>query len=159
MKIISILSIASVLAVTLSCGGGGNSGSTNTVGSGGSGGGGATPPQITIVSPSVVMSDVYVGSVNLTGTGFTPTSQVLLDGSPVQTIAGTSTTTEGTLPGGLSLGVHQISVQNGSQFGGKVMIDVSTPDALQSDTISDGNGNLIPNPQAAFDSGQAFGPN
>jgi hypothetical protein len=48
---------------------------------------------------------------------------------------------------------------DGSQFAGKVMTDVFTPDALQSDTISDGNGHLIPNPQAAFDSGQAFGPN
>jgi hypothetical protein len=48
---------------------------------------------------------------------------------------------------------------DGSQFAGKVMPDVFTPDALQSDTISDGNGHLIPNPQAAFDSGQAFGPN
>ncbi len=48
---------------------------------------------------------------------------------------------------------------DGSQFAGKVMTDVFTPDALQSDTISDGNGHLIPNPQASFDSGQAFGPN
>ena len=48
---------------------------------------------------------------------------------------------------------------DGSQFAGKLVTDVSTPDALQSDTISDGNGHLIPNPQAAFDSGQAFGPN
>jgi hypothetical protein len=48
---------------------------------------------------------------------------------------------------------------DGSQFAGQVMTNVFTPDALQSDTISDGNGHLIPNPQAVFDSGQAFGPN
>lgn len=51
------------------------------------------------------------------------------------------------------------AAHDGSQFAGKVMTDVFTPDALQSDQISDGNGHLIPNPQAAFDSGQAFGPN
>jgi len=120
MKILNILSIASLLTVAAACGGGNSGGANAGDGTGGSGGGGAAPPQITIVSPSVVMSDVYVGSVDITGTGFTSTSQVLLDGSPVQTIPGTSTTTEGTLPGGLSLGVHQISVQNGSQVSNRL---------------------------------------
>jgi hypothetical protein len=51
------------------------------------------------------------------------------------------------------------ALYDGSQFAAKVMTDVFTPDALQSDMIPDGNGHLIPNPQAAFDSGQFFGPN
>jgi RHS repeat-associated protein len=50
--------------------------------------------------------------------------------------------------------------EDGSDFAANyVIIPVFTPDALQSDKISDGNGLEIPTPQAVFDSGQAFGPN
>jgi hypothetical protein len=50
--------------------------------------------------------------------------------------------------------------KDGSDFvANQVIIPVFTPDALQSDTIEDGNGILLPAPNAVFDSGQAFGPN
>jgi hypothetical protein len=51
------------------------------------------------------------------------------------------------------------ALYNGSKFAGQVMTDAFTQDKFQSDTIPDGNGHLILDPQAAFDQGQAFGPN
>jgi hypothetical protein len=48
---------------------------------------------------------------------------------------------------------------DGSQFAGQMMINVFTPDALQSDKTPTGSGNVVQNPQAFFDSGQFFGPN
>lgn len=54
---------------------------------------------------------------------------------------------------------YGLALYNGSKFAGQVMTDVFTPDALQSDTIPDGNGHLITSPNAVFDSGQFAGPN
>jgi hypothetical protein len=110
-----VLRVGTALVVisVVSCGGGtSNSGG----GSGGGGGGGANAPQIALISPSMVMSDVLVGAVDITGSGFTSQSQVLFDGSPViTTFLGDSHAIEGQVKIGLPLGVHQISVQNGSQ--------------------------------------------
>ncbi len=94
--------------------GGGNGGAD----SGGGGGGGENSLQITLVSPSVEMWDINVGLVNITGTGFTSQSEVLLDGVPTSaTQVVDSQHIEGILPGSsLPLGVHQISVQNGTQI-------------------------------------------
>jgi hypothetical protein len=54
---------------------------------------------------------------------------------------------------------YGFALYDGSKFAGQVMTGVFTPDELQSDTIPDGNGHLIPSPNAVFDSGQFFGPN
>jgi hypothetical protein len=63
----------------------------------------------------MVMSGINIGGVNITGTGFTPQSQVLFDGVPtVFSLVVDSQNIEGQI-NGPSLGVHQISVQNGSQ--------------------------------------------
>jgi len=93
------------------CGAGGsNSG-------GGGGGGGGNGPQITVISPSMVMSDIAIGGFTVIGSGFTQQSQVLIDGKPAtfSTLFEDSEHIEVNLPGPPSLGVHQITVQNGSQ--------------------------------------------
>jgi hypothetical protein len=90
------------------CGGGGSNA--------GGGGGGGNSPQITLVSPSMVMSDIPIGSVTVTGTGFTQESQVLFDGTPSSfNLLQGSNQIEANLSAPVPLGVHQISVQNGNQ--------------------------------------------
>jgi IPT/TIG domain len=57
------------------------------------------------------MSDIVIGSVTITGTGFTQESQVLFDGVPsgFNLLQGTDQI-EANLPAPVPLGVHQISV-------------------------------------------------
>jgi hypothetical protein len=91
------------------CGGGGSSS--------GGGGGGGKGPQITVISPCMVMSDIPIAEFTVIGSGFTQQSQVLIDGKPpaFSTLFEDSEHIQVNLPGPPSLGVHQISVQNGSQ--------------------------------------------
>jgi hypothetical protein len=62
------------------------------------------------------MSDVSVGAVVITGNHFDSQAQVLLDGSPVETtVVDDAQHVEGSVKIGLSLGVHQFSVQDDGQ--------------------------------------------
>jgi hypothetical protein len=106
-KLIGVMTLVAALLAT-ACGGGGSTS--------GGGGGGGNSLQISLVSPSNVMSDIPIGSVTVTGSGFTQTSQVLIDGTPSSfNLFQDSQHIEGDLPAPVPLGVHQISVQNGSQ--------------------------------------------
>lgn len=91
-----------------SSGGGGNTGGN---------GGGSNTFTLSLVAPSIVMEDSFA-LIKVYGTGFTPQSQVLVDGVAVQTIP------DNQEPGSLQafppdslfteVGVHEFSVQNGS---------------------------------------------
>jgi hypothetical protein len=81
-KVIGLISTGAVLLATTGCGGGSNSasGGGSNSGSGGNGGGSGNGPQITVISPSMVMSDIAIGAFTIIGSGFTQASQVLIDG-------------------------------------------------------------------------------
>ncbi len=105
-----------------SCGGGS--------GSSGSGGGGGSGLSISELSPSVVMVGLPQGGATVYGTGFTPQAQVLIDGQPAPL---TALQPDGTLTVELDLslsatpGVHQFSVQDGTQVSNSVPYAVYAP--------------------------------
>jgi hypothetical protein len=118
---IAVICLGATLLAT-GCGGGGSS-------SGGGGGGGSSL-QISLVSPSVEMSDIPTGAVTVTGSGFTQESQVLFDGTPSSfNLLQGSDQIEGDLPAPVPLGVHQISVQNGSQISNSLPFTYYYPSA------------------------------
>ncbi len=127
IKIRKALCIAVALVSASSCGGSGsNSGSGNE---GGGGGGGGNPLQITLISPSVVMSDIAVGAFTVIGNGFTQQSQVLIDGKPpaLPILVQDSEHIEVYLPGAPSVGVHQVTVQDGSQVSNSLPFTYYSP--------------------------------
>lgn len=85
--------------------------------SGSGGGGGGNGPQITLISPSMVMSDINIALFTVIGSGFTSQSQVLIDGNPTAfpVMVEDAQHIQVNLPGPPAVGVHQITVQNGSQ--------------------------------------------
>ncbi len=105
-----------------SCGGGS--------GSSGSGRGGGSGLSISELSPSVVMVGLPQGGATVYGTGFTPQAQVLIDGQPAPL---TALQPDGTLTVELDLslsatpGVHQFSVQDGTQVSNSVPYAVYAP--------------------------------
>jgi FG-GAP-like repeat/WG containing repeat len=116
-KIIGVISAGAVLLATTGCGGGSNPGSGGGSGSGGSAGSSGNGPQITVISPSMVMSDIAIGAFTIIGSGFTQASQVLIDGKPpaFPILLEDSEDIEVYLLGAPVLGVYQITVTNGSQ--------------------------------------------
>jgi hypothetical protein len=93
-----------------SCGGG--RGSTGVSGGGGSG------FSISALSPSTVVVGTQQGQVTVLGRGFSASSQVLVDGQPVQqTIFTDAGTLQAAIATSLSAtaGTHQFSVQDGGQ--------------------------------------------
>ncbi len=107
-KPVAMICLGAALLVAGGCGGGA---------SGSGGGGGGNGPEITVISPSMVMSDIPIAEFTVIGSGFTQQSQVLIDGNPpaFSTLFEDSEHIQVNLPGPPSLGVHQITVQNGSQ--------------------------------------------
>jgi len=123
MKSVTAICLGATLLAT-ACGGGGSVSGNN------GGGVGGNSLQITLVSPSVVMSDINIGSVTVTGTGLTTESQVLFDGVPsgFNLLQGTDQI-EANLPAPVPLGVHQISVQDGSQVSNSLPFTYYYPSA------------------------------
>ena len=122
-RTIAVALMLAPFALSLSgCRGGGS-------GSGGGGGGGQSL-SMSLLSPSVVMVGLPQGLVMVSGEGFTQQSQVLIDGEPApQTIL----TAPGTLQVEINIslsatvGVHQFSVQDGSQVSNSLPYTVYAP--------------------------------
>src|SRR5580692_7139534 len=110
-NLIGVMTVCAALLATTACGGGG------AASGGGGGGGGGNALQITLISPSMVMSDIPIGGFTVIGSGFTQQSQVLIDGKPpaFPVLFEDSEHIEVNLPGPPALGAHQITVTNGSQ--------------------------------------------
>jgi len=122
-RLIHAILSAAILTVALSGCGGGNSG-------GGGGGGGGSGLSISQLSPSVVSVGMPIGLVTVSGQGFTTAAQVLIDGQPApQTIL----IAPGTLQVEVNIsldarpGVHQFTVQDGTQTSNSVPYTVYAP--------------------------------
>jgi hypothetical protein len=128
----------SLLSLVLSgCGGGGSISTGNGGGNGGGGGGtgggggggGGNGVSISMLAPSQAMVGIPVGLVLVVGQGFSTTSQVLVNGRPVNTLLADSGTLEAQIDQSLNTtaGTYQFSVQDGGQVSKALPYTVYTP--------------------------------
>lgn len=119
-KLIGVISVGVALLAMTGCGGGGSNPG---------GGRGGNSLQVTLISPSMVMSDISIAGFTVIGSGFTQQSQVLIDGKPpaFPVMVEDSEHIEVNLPGTPTVGVHQITVQDGSQVSNSLPFTYYSP--------------------------------
>jgi hypothetical protein len=128
----SMIITATFLCLALyGCGGGASSltGGGGGGGSGGGGGGGGGGLSISSLTPSEVMVGIPVGIVVVHGEGFSSASEVLVNGQPINTISGDSSTLEALIGPSLNttVGTYQFSVQKGGQVSNSLPYTVYAP--------------------------------